>query len=448
MKHFVSAGLGVAAGLVSALALFPAAQAADVGYRGLDLFREAFQRVRADYVRPVTDNELISAAISGMVSSLDPHSSYMDPKETADMRIQTTGRFGGVGLEVTQENGQLKVVSAMDDTPASHAGIKSGDFISAIDGVTLQGLPISDAVEKMRGPEQSQVTLTVLRTGEKQPFQVTMTRKVIPVQSVKSEVKGDIGYIRIVSFSENADAGVRKAIADFKAKLGPNLHGYVIDLRGNPGGLLDQAIRVSSDFLNSGIVVSTRGRNPEDTERFDVKGNGDLTGGKPIEVLINGGTASAAEILAGALQDNHRASIVGETSFGKGSVQTIIPLGGKDGGALRLTTARYYTPSGRSIQATGITPDVAISNWTVAEAADAKNQLRSEASLPGHLEPEGGFKRIDVVSIRPEEGKKYDDFQLEYALDRLDGKLTTDGKLQPKTTTAAAAAEAQKAVSP
>jgi carboxyl-terminal processing protease len=438
MKHFVSAGLGVTAGFFTALALFPAAQAADVGSRGLDLFREAFQRVRADYVRPVKDNELISAAISGMVSSLDPHSSYMDPKETADMQIQTTGRFGGIGLEVTEENGLLKVVSAMDDTPAAHAGIKGGDFISAIDGVNLQGMPISDAVEKMRGPDRSQVTLTVLRTGEKQPFQLTMTRAVIPVQSVKAEVKGDVGYIRITSFSENADAGVRKAIADFNAKVGPNLRGYVIDLRNNPGGLLDQAIRVSSDFLSSGVVVSTRGRNPEDTERFDVKGNGDLTGGKPIEVLVNGGTASAAEILAGALQDNQRATVIGETSFGKGSVQTIIPLGGRDGGALRLTTARYYTPSGRSIQAIGIKPDVAVSNWTVAEAADAKNQWRSEASLPGHLEPESGLKRSEIVSMRPDEPKKYDDFQLAYALDRLDGKLAPDGKPQTLTTTASA----------
>ena len=437
MKHFVSAGLGVTAGFVSALALFPAAQAADAGSHGLDLFREALQRVRADYVRPVNDNELISAAISGMVNSLDPHSSYMDPREMADMQIQTTGRFGGVGLELTEENGLLKVVAAIDDTPAAHAGIKSGDFISAIDGVDLHGLPISDAVDKMRGPANSQVTLTLLRTGEKQPFQVTMTRAVIPVQSVKAEVKGDIGYIHIVSFSENADAGVRKAIAAFNAKLGPNLRGYVIDLRNNPGGLLDQAIRVSSDFLNGGVVVSTRGRNPEDTERFDVKGNGDLTRGKPIEVLVNGGTASAAEILAGALQDNHRATIVGETSFGKGSVQTIIPLGGRDGGALRLTTARYYTPSGRSIQAIGITPDVAVSNWTVAEAADTKNKLRSEASLPGHLEPENGAKRSEIVSMRPVDARTYDDFQLAYALDRLDGKLAPDGKPQTLQTASA-----------
>jgi carboxyl-terminal processing protease len=440
MKHFISAGLGVAAGLVSALALFPAAQAANVPVsHGFDLFQEAFQRVRANYVRPVSDTELVSAAISGMVSSLDPHSAYMDPKEMADMQIQTTGQFGGVGLEVQQENGLVKVVSAMDDTPASHAGIKSGDFISAIDGATLQGVPLNDAVERMRGPGGSKVTLTVLRSGEKQPFQVTMTRAVIPVQSVKAEVKGDIGYIRITSFSENADSGVRKAIAEFKSKLGPSLRGYVVDLRNDPGGLLDQAIRVSSDFLNRGVVVSTRGRNPEDTERFDVKGNGDLTGGKPIEVLINGGTASAAEILAGALQDNRRATMIGDISFGKGSVQTIIPIGGNDGGALRLTTARYYTPSGRSIQAIGITPDVAVSNLTDKEQAQEDHAtIRSEASLAGHLDAEGTPRKSNLPEMRPEEGKKYQDFQLSYALDRLDGKLSPSGLPQEQTADASA----------
>ena len=429
MRHFISAGLGIAAGFASALALFPAAQAADApGYRGLDLFREAFQRVQANYVRPVTDSELVGAAINGMVSALDPHSAYMDPREMADMQIQTTGRFGGVGLEVSQEDGLVKVVTAMDDTPASHAGIHTGDFISAIDGVSLQGVPLNDAVERMRGPAGSNVTLTLLRSGEKQPFQLTMTRAVIPVQSVKAEAKGDIGYIRITSFSENADSGVRKAIADLNAKLGPNLRGYVIDLRNNPGGLLDQAIRVSSDFLNTGTVVSTRGRNPEDTERFDVKGNGDLTRGKPMEVLINGGTASAAEILAGALQDNRRATVIGDTSFGKGSVQTIIPLGGRDGGALRLTTARYYTPSGRSIQAVGIAPDVAVSNLSEAEQEKQdRAAMRSEASLAGHLDAEGVQRKANGPAVRPEEGKKYDDFQLAYSLDRLDGRLTASG---------------------
>ena len=435
MRHYISAGLGITAGFVSALALFPAAQAADsTGSRGLDLFREAFARVRAEYVRPVTDTELVNAAINGMVTALDPHSAYMDPKEMADMEIQTTGQFGGVGLEVTDENGQLKVVTAMDDTPAAHAGIKTGDFISAIDGVSITGVPLNDAVEKMRGPARSKVTLTVLRTGEKQPFNLTMVREIIPVQSVKSEVKGDIGYIRIASFSENTDAGVRKAIANIQAKLGPNVRGYVLDLRNNPGGLLDQAIKVSSDFLNGGVVVSTRGRNPEDNERFDVKGNGDLTGGKPLEVLINGGTASAAEIVSGALQDNHRVTIIGDQSFGKGSVQTIIPLGGRDGGALRLTTARYYTPSGRSIQAVGITPDLAVSNMTAKEQADAEKEgMRSEATLAGHLDAEGVHRNTHVVALRPEEGKKYGDFQLDYALEKLDGTLTPAGLPREQT---------------
>jgi carboxyl-terminal processing protease len=319
----------------------------------------------------------------------------------------------------------------MDDTPAAHAGIHTGDFISSIDGVNLQGVPLNDAVERMRGPAGSTITLTVLRPGEKQPFQLTLTRAVIPVQSVKAEAKGDIGYIRITAFSENADAGVRKAIADLSAKLGPNLHGYVLDLRNNPGGLLDQAIKVSSDFLSSGVVVSTRGRNPQDIERFDVRGKGDLTGGKPLEVLINGGTASAAEILAGALQDNHRATVIGDTSFGKGSVQTIIPLGGREGGALRLTTARYYTPSGRSIQAVGIGPDVAVSNLTATEQASQDHSaVRSEASLAGHLDAEGAQRKSNAAAIRPEEGKKYEDFQLNYALDRLDGKLTAAGMPQ------------------
>jgi len=435
MRHYISAGLGVTAGFVSALALFPAAQAADsTANHGLDLIREAFQRVRAEYVRPVSDSELVSAAINGMVNSLDPHSAYMDPKEMADMQIQTTGVFGGVGLEVTGENGQVKVVTAMDDTPASHAGIKTGDFISAIDGVSLQGVSLNDAVEKMRGPARSKVTLTILRSGEKQPLDLTMMREIIPVQSVKSEVKGDIGYIRISSFSENTDSGVRKAIANIRAKLGSNVRGYVLDLRNNPGGLLDQAIKVSSDFLNAGIVVSTRGRNPEDNERFDVKGSGDLTGGRPIEVLINGGTASAAEIVSGALQDNRRVTIIGDTSFGKGSVQTIIPLGGHDGGALRLTTARYYTPSGRSIQAVGITPDIAVSNMTDKEQTQADKEAPfSEATLARHLDPEGAHRKTDVVELRPEQGKKYDDFQLDYAVGRLDGTLTPTGLPREQT---------------
>jgi len=430
MKKFAFAGVGVAVGFVSALALFPAAHGAPSvlsAYRELDLFGDAFERVRANYVREVEDSELINSAINGMVSSLDPHSSYMDPKEFADMQVQTRGEFGGLGLEVTQEDGLVKVVTPIDDTPASRAGLKTGDFISAIDGTSIQGMPLNEAVSRMRGLENSKVTLTILRTGEKRPLDVTLTRAVIKVESVKYERKGDIGYVRISSFSEKTDAGLKKAIADLKKQIGPGLiRGYVLDLRNDPGGLLDQAIAVSDDFLTGGEVVSTRGRRADDTQRYNARG-GDLTDNKPILVLINEGTASASEIVAGALQDHRRATIVGVTSFGKGSVQTIIPLGGQRGGALRLTTAKYYTPSGRSIQATGITPDIAVSNLTEKAQAEADQfTARTEATLAGHLDAEGAQRNTKMPTIRPEEGKKYDDFQLAYALDRLDGKIVSN----------------------
>jgi carboxyl-terminal processing protease len=277
----------------------------------------------------------------------------------------------------------------------------------------------------MRGPSDSKVTLTVLRSGEKKPLEITLTRAVIRVESVKFERKGDVGYVRISSFSEKTDAGLKKAIGDLKKQIGPSLKGYVLDLRNDPGGLLDQAIAVSDDFLTGGEVVSTRGRRPEDTQRYNARG-GDITDGKPIIVLVNEGTASASEIVAGALQDHRRATIVGVTSFGKGSVQTIIPLGGQRGGALRLTTAKYYTPSGRSIQATGIAPDIAVSNLNEKDQGEADQfTSRSEASLAGHLDAEGAQRNTKMPTIRPEEGKKYDDFQLSYALDRLDGKVVS-----------------------
>jgi carboxyl-terminal processing protease len=431
MKKFAFAGMGVAVGFVSALALFPAAHGAPSvlsAYRELDLFGDAFERVRANYVREVEDSELINSAINGMVSSLDPHSSYMDPKEFSDMQVQTRGEFGGLGLEVTQEDGLVKVVTPIDDTPASRAGLKTGDFISAIDGISIQGMPLNEAVSRMRGPENSKVTLTILRAGEKRPMEVTLTRAVIRVESVKFERKNDVGYIRISSFSEKTDAGVKRAIADLKKQIGPGLiRGYVIDLRNDPGGLLDQAIAVTDNFITTGEVVSTRGRRADDTQRYNARG-GDIADGKPIIVLINEGSASASEIVAGALQDHKRATIVGVTSFGKGSVQTIIPLGGQRGGALRLTTAKYYTPSGRSIQATGITPDIAVSNLTEKAQAEADQfTSRSEATLAGHLDAEGAQRNTKMPTIRPEEGKKYDDFQLSYALDRLDGKIVSAG---------------------
>jgi carboxyl-terminal processing protease len=311
------------------------------------------------------------------------------------------------------------VISPIDDTPAARAGIKPGDFIAAIDGTPIQGMALNDAIERMRGPAGSKVTLTVLRSGAKKPFDVALTRAIVQVDTVKFHREGDIGYIRLSAFNEETAAGLDRAIHQLKRQIGAGLKGYVLDLRNNPGGLLDQAIQVSDGFINSGEIVSTRGRHPEDTARYDAK-PGDMTDGKPMVVLINAGTASASEIVAGALQDHKRATVEGMTSFGKGSVQTIIPLGA-GGGALRLTTARYYTPSGRSIQASGIVPDIA-----VAESGDEQNLSKldriSEANLPGHLEGEGAGKKAAPPVIRPPAGKKIEDFQLSYALDLLHGK--------------------------
>jgi carboxyl-terminal processing protease len=418
MKRYAFVGVGAVAGFAAALMLFPAAHGASdlSAYRQLDLFSDAFERVRANYVRPVQDSELVNNAIEGMVSGLDPHSSYMDAKTFADMQIQTKGEFGGLGIEVTMEDGLVKVISPIDDTPAAKAGIKTGDFIAAINSTPIQGMALNDAIDKMRGPNGSKVSLTVLRPGAKKPFDVTLTRAVIRVDSVKSHREGDVGYIRISAFNERTDSGLQKAVHDLKAQIGGGLRGYVIDLRNDPGGLLDQAIAVSDDMLNSGEIVSTRGRHPDDTQRYGAR-SGDITDGKPVVVLINGGTASASEIVAGALQDHKRATVVGMTSFGKGSVQTIIPLG-EGGGALRLTTARYYTPSGHSIQATGIVPDYAVSQ---GDDEDPTKLLRtSEANLPGHLAGEAAKKASQTV-IKPAPGKKYADFQLAYALDLLRG---------------------------
>lgn len=420
MKRIALVGLGMVAGFAAALVLFPAAHGAnDSAYKQLDLFSDAFERVRADYVHPVEDSQLVTSAIEGMVSGLDPHSSYMDAKSFADMRIQTKGQFGGLGLEVTMEDGLVKVISPIDDTPAAHAGIKPGDFIAAIDGTPIQGMALNDAISKMRGPDGTKVTLTVLRSGAKKPFDVALTRAIVQVDSVKFHRDAEVGYIRLSAFNEETASGLARAVRELKRQIGPGLQGYVLDLRNNPGGLLDQAIQVSDDFLNSGEIVSTRGRHPEDTARYDAK-PGDITDGKPIVVLINAGTASASEIVAGALQDHKRATIEGMTSFGKGSVQTIIPLG-EGGGALRLTTARYYTPSGHSIQATGIVPDVAVAEGVEDESASKLEHL-SEANLPGHLDGEGGAKKTAPAVIHPPAGKKIDDFQLSYALDLLRGK--------------------------
>jgi carboxyl-terminal processing protease len=421
MKRFAFVGVGMVAGFSAALMLFPAAHGAnDSAYKQLDLFSDAFERVRADYVHPVEDSQLVTSAIEGMVSGLDPHSSYMDAKAFADMKIQTKGQFGGLGIEVTMEDGLVKVISPIDDTPAARAGIKPGDYIAAIDSTPIQGMSLNDAIEKMRGPEGSKISLTILRSGAKKPFDVALTRAIVQVDSVKFHRDGDIGYIRLSAFNEATAPGLERAVRDLKRQIGPGLKGYVLDLRNNPGGLLDQAIQVSDDFLTAGEIVSTRGRHSDDTARYDAK-PGDIGDGKPIIVLVNAGTASASEIVAGALQDHKRATIEGMTSFGKGSVQTIIPLG-EGGGALRLTTARYYTPSGHSIQATGIVPDVAVAEGDEDETA-ARLEHLSEANLPGHLNGEGGAKKTAPQIIHPPAGKKIEDFQLNYALDLLRGKL-------------------------
>ncbi len=422
MKRFALVGAGMAMGVAGTLWLFPAAHgAASSTYRDLDLFSNAFDLVRANYVKPVADGKLVDYAIQGMVSSLDPHSGYMDAKAFADMQIQTKGQFGGLGIEVTMEDGLIKVISPIDDSPAAKAGLKAGDYIAAINSTPVQGLSLNDAIAKMRGPSGSQVKLTILRPGAKKPFDVMLTRAIVKVDSVKWHREGNIGYIRLTAFNERTDPGLEQAVASLKKQIGEKaIKGYIIDLRNNPGGLLDQAIAVSDDLLNSGEIVSTRGRHPEDTQRYDAKA-GDITEGKPIIVLINGGTASAAEIVSGALQDHKRATIVGMTSFGKGSVQTIMPLG-EGGGALRLTTARYFTPSGHSIQATGIQPDIAVAQGDEDNTPEIEHP--HEVDLPGHLGEDNPEKQNVVSIIRPAPGKTYKDFQLEYALDLLRGKMT------------------------
>jgi carboxyl-terminal processing protease len=369
----------------------PAAMAADKGkaaapqstsdtYRQLDLFGEVFERVRADYVEEVTDEQLVEAAINGMLSSLDPHSSYMNAKNFRDMQVQVRGEFGGLGIEVTMENGLVKVVSPIDDTPAARGGLKPGDYITHIDGEAVSGLSLNEAVERMRGPVNSDIKLTIRREG-RDPFDVKLTRAIVKIQSVKSHLEGpDVGYIRITSFNEQTDSGLQAAMKSLRSQAGDKLTGIVLDLRNNPGGLLDQAIAVSDDFLEQGEIVSTRGRHPEDGARYNAR-PGDITNGLPVVVLINGGSASASEIVAGALQDHHRAVLLGTKSFGKGSVQTIVQLPGH--GAMRLTTARYYTPAGRSIQAKGIEPDISVEPAKIERLAVAEG--RHEADLRGAL---------------------------------------------------------------
>src|SRR5215472_3813327 len=386
-------------------------------YRQLNLFGDVFERVRSDYVEKPDDSKLIESAINGMLSGLDPHSSYMDAKSFRDMQVQTRGEFGGLGIEVTQEDGLIKVVAPIDDTPAAKAGIRAGYIITHLDDDAVQGLTLNQAVDKMRGQVNTKIKLRLMRKGVDKPIEVTILRDVIRVKSVRSRTDGDdIGYIRISSFNEQTTDGLKKAISDITGAIPPEkLKGYILDLRNNPGGLLDQAISVSDTFLERGEIVSTRGRDPEETQRFNAR-PGDLTKGKPLIVLINGGSASASEIVAGALQDQKRATVVGTRSFGKGSVQTIIPLGSGNG-ALRLTTARYYTPSGRSIQAKGISPDIEVLQ-DVPDNMKAQIDTKGEASLRGHLKAEGAEQTGSQSYVPPNES---DDKAIKMALDLLRG---------------------------
>jgi carboxyl-terminal processing protease len=401
-------------------------------YRQLNLFGDVFERVRTDYVEKPDDKKLIDSAISGMLSGLDPHSSYMDAKSFRDMQVQTRGEFGGLGIEVTMEDGVIKVVSPIDDTPASRAGILANDLITQLDDEQVQGLTLNQAVEKMRGPINTKIKLRIIRKGVDHPIDVTLVRDNIRVRSVRSRIEADdIGYIRITTFNEQTTEGLKKSIADLQKQLGDKIKGYILDLRNNPGGLLEEAINVSDAFLDHGEIVSTRGRNPEETQRRSAH-PGDLTKGKPLIVLINGGSASASEIVAGALQDHKRATLIGTRSFGKGSVQTIIPLGNGNG-ALRLTTARYYTPSGRSIQAKGIVPDIEVLQ-DVPDDLKSRTDTKGEASLRGHLKSDGEEKSGSQSYVPPD---PKDDKALKMADDLLHGIKSTTSTASATTATPA-----------
>jgi carboxyl-terminal processing protease len=390
--------------------------AASDTYRQLNLFGDVFERVRTDYVEKPNDSKLVESAISGMLQGLDPHSSYMDAKSFRDMTVQTRGEFGGLGIEVTMEDGLVKVVSPIDETPASRAGILANDLIVSLDDENVQGLTLNQAVEKMRGPVNTKIRLKVIRKGQDKPLEITLTRENIRVRPVRARIEqDDIAYIRITSFNEQTTEGLKREITNLQNQLGDKLKGFIIDMRNNPGGLLEEAVTISDAFLERGEIVSTRGRNTEETQRRSAKG-GDLTKGKPIMVLINGGSASASEIVAGALQDHKRATLIGTRSFGKGSVQTIIPLG-QGNGALRLTTARYYTPSGKSIQAKGIIPDIEVLQ-DVPDELKARTDTKGEASLRGHLKADGD-EQTGSQSYVPPDPK--DDKALKMAADLLHG---------------------------
>ena len=416
----VGALMGATAMSVINTATLPAEAAGSSTYRELSIFGDVFERVRAQYVTPPKEDQLIENAINGMLSSLDPHSSYMNAKDADDMRTQTRGEFGGLGIEVTMEDELVKVITPIDDTPAARAGVLAGDFISKIDGADVRGLKLEEAVEKMRGAVNTPIKLTLIRKGADKPIELTIMRDIIAVRAVKSRVEGDVGYLRVISFTEKTYDDLEAAITKIKKEVPEDkLKGYVLDLRLNPGGLLDQAINVSDAFLERGEVVSTRGRNEDETRRFNAT-PGDDADGKPVIVLVNGGSASASEIVAGALQDLRRATVLGTRSFGKGSVQTIIPMG--DAGALRLTTALYYTPSGKSIQGTGITPDITVEQPLPADL-QGKLETAGESSLRGHIQGQSETDQgSGSAAYVPPEAK--DDVQLQYALELLRGQKT------------------------
>lgn len=427
----LAATVGTLAGLTMATQIsFPAlaqeAEAEKTTYEHLDLFGDIFERIRSVYVEDVDDGQLIESAINGMLQSLDPHSSYMPPEDFGAMQVQTRGEFGGLGIEVTQENGFVKVVSPIDETPAAEAGVEAGDFITKVDGESTLGMTLDEAVELMRGPVGAEIVITIAREGVEEPFDITIIRDTIKIRAVRARVEADTVVLRVSSFTDQTYQNLEDSLNKKVEEAGgiDNVNGFVIDLRNNPGGLLRQAILVSDAFLEKGEIVSTRGRDAEDSERYNAQ-PGDLAQGKPVVVLINGGSASASEIVAGALQDHHRAVIVGTRSFGKGSVQTIMPLQGD--GAIRLTTARYYTPSGRSIQALGVSPDLLVEQRPPVEDDENAQNQRFEGDLRGSLSNDSlsddEKAQLEAERKAQEDAAKLrnNDYQLAYALDVLKG---------------------------
>ncbi len=433
------AGIGVTTQVAAPLLAQESAKTNNI-YEQLDLFGDIFERIRAQYVEEVDESELIKAAINGMLTSLDPHSSYLSPEDAEDMRVQTRGEFGGLGIEVTQEEGFVKVVSPIDGTPADEAGVQAGDFITHVDGESLLGMTLDEAVDLMRGPVGSEIVITVLREGSEDPMEISIIRDTIELTAVRARTEGETVILRVTTFNSQTYPNLEEEIEKQVAEAGgmENVDGFVLDLRNNPGGLLTQAIKVSDAFLESGEIVSTRGREPEDGERFNAT-PGDLTDGKPVVVLINGGSASASEIVAGALQDHRRAIVVGTKSFGKGSVQTVMQLRGD--GAMRLTTARYYTPSGRSIQALGVSPDIVVEQPRRTPESEAESEedqsrfnARSESDLRGSISNDSlSEDQIEQIEKEQEAAleaakRREEDYQLAYAIDILKGLMALGPK--------------------